>query len=355
MLYHLLISLPFILCLFWSIFFFVRWISGTDEPRVKTTILLFYLTAMVLYLDHWLYFSGLESVAGEWSYTIVNLCVYPFYFAYLRALTRTPKNWEVPVLFLPPVAAALLFPLSRFMCLMSNESLLLFTRICFAMQVVWVLLRGYQLIHHTIRRMDDIYSDDRSRLLRPMHIWIIIFAATALASMILNICGRNYFTDETFVLIPAVVMSVLLYGLGYIAAHTTIPSETVEYSDHADAIEQEEQNDLIHRIDAVMREQMLYTQPGLTIYDLAKATNSNRTYVSAAINRTYGISFSQYVSRQRVEYAKLILRDKRYTSGKAAVNDAITLSGFASDQTFYRVFKEQTSLTPLAYRKSQIS
>lgn len=355
MLYHLLISLPFILCFFWSIFFFVRWINGTDELRVRTTILLFYLTATVLYFDHWLYFSGTRSIAGEWSYTVVNLCVYPLYFAYLCALMRTPKSWEVPILFLPPIVAGLLYPLSRFICLMSHDSLLLFSRICFAIQVVWILLRGYQLLRHTIHRMDDTYSDDRSRLLHPMHIWIIIFAATALVSMILNIYGRDYFTDETFVLIPAVIMSMLLYGLGYIAAHTTIPSETVEDFDRVDLTEHEEQNDLIRRIDAVMREQMLYTQPSLTIYDLARATNSNRTYVSAAINRTYGISFSQYVARQRVEYAKLILRDKRYTSGKAAVNDAITLSGFASDQSFYRVFKEQTSLTPLAYRKSQTS
>ena len=101
-----------------------------------------------------------------------------------------------------------------------------------------------------------------------------------------------------------------------------------------------------------MREQKLYTNANLTILDLANAVGSNRTYVSNAINRTYHISFSQYVARQRVAYAQLILRDPAYRSDKAAIVDAIIRSGFASDQTFYRVFKEQTGMTPAQYRNT---
>ncbi|MBR1427001.1 MAG: helix-turn-helix transcriptional regulator [Paludibacteraceae bacterium] len=295
----------------------------------------------------------MESVAGEWSYAVVNLCVYPLYYAYLRALVRAPVGGEVPVLLVPPVAVAILYPLCRWGGVMDHDSLSLICRMCFAVQVVWVLVRGYQLVHTTIRHMDNTYSDDRSYLLRPVHLWLILFAVTAAVSMVLNFFGREYFTHDTILLVPAVVMSVLLFGLGFIAAHTTLPAEAADDSSPTAANEEESPDELIRRIDATMREQMLYKRPGLTIYDLAKLLNSNRTYISSAINRTYGVSFSHYVARQRVEYAKMILGDTRYTTDKAAVADAIALSGFASEQTFYRVFKQHTSLTPLAFRKAQ--
>ena len=78
MLYDWIISLPMMLCFFWCIFFAVRFHHGSAEPRVMGTIYLFYIAATILYTDHWLYFSGHPSFLGEWSYLVVNLCVYPY-------------------------------------------------------------------------------------------------------------------------------------------------------------------------------------------------------------------------------------------------------------------------------------
>ena len=354
MLQKLLISMPMMVCLFWGMFFFIRLFRRDNERRVTCMLALFFGAATVLYLDHWMYFSGVVRVWGEWSYGIVNLCVYPLYYAYLRALTRVKRNWEVPALLFPALIAVALFPIGRYTHLLTDANTFLFVRLCFMAQVIWVLVRGYQLLLRTIRRMDNTYSDDRSRLLAPTRVSLVLFGMTSAVSMILNFLGRDFFAQEAPVAAPAVVMSMLLFGLGFVAAHTVIPTETVteEAADESEAAGAEETSELIRRIDTIMREKMLYTNAGLTVQDLATAVNSNRTYVSNAINRTYGVSFSQYVSRQRVEYAKLILRDVRYKTDKAAISDAISLSGFASDQTFYRVFKDLTGTTPLQYRKS---
>jgi AraC-like DNA-binding protein len=58
------------------------------------------------------------------------------------------------------------------------------------------------------------------------------------------------------------------------------------------------------------------------------------------------------VARQRVAFAKTVLKDSAYTTDKAAIQDAVILSGFASEQTFYRVFKEQTGQTPAQFRNT---
>ena len=206
-------------CLFWAIFFNVRLFRGKDEPRIVGTISLFYIATTILYTDHWLYFSNCPSFIGEWSYLIVNLCVYPLYYAYLRALTRTKIDYEVLLLLLPAVLVTILFPF--------NVPIHLAARICFAAQVIWVLIRGYRLIRNTQQRMDNTYSDDRSRLLRPAHLLLLFFAITAAVSMILNFFGREFFNDSLLVCIPAVLMSVLLFSLGYVAAHTVLPQETI--------------------------------------------------------------------------------------------------------------------------------
>ncbi|MBR0195512.1 MAG: helix-turn-helix transcriptional regulator [Paludibacteraceae bacterium] len=349
MLYQFIIALPMMVCLSWGIFFLIRLFTRSDELRVSVMLLLFYAAAAVLYADHWIYFSGIRSAAAEYSYFIVNLCVYPLYYAYLRALTRAKGDPEVALLLLPAALVAIFFPIASMRDDLPNETLHFFARICFAFQVVWVWVRGYKLLRKTQERMDNTYSDDRSRVLRPAHIMLQLFGFTSAVSMLLNIIGREFFAAGLYVGVPAIIMSVLLYGLGFTAAHTTVPAETV--TEEPNTASTEEADQLMQRIDKIMWEQALYTNSHLTIQDLASAVGSNRTYISNTINRNCAQSFSQYVARYRVEHAQTILRDARYTSDHEAIADAIALSGFTSDQTFCRVFKDITGLTPLQYRQ----
>lgn len=343
-------------CLFWAIFFTVRFHRGNDEPRMIGTIQLFYVATTILYTDHWLYFSGCPSFIGEWSYSVVNLCVYPLYYAYLRALTRIKISYEVPLLLLPAVLMMILFPLNARFRWGLNDYIGLVARICFATQVVWVLIRGYRLIRDTRRRMDNTYSDDRSYLLKPAHNLLFFFAITAAVSMVLNFFGREFFTDNVLVGIPALVMSVLLFSLGFVAAHTSIPEETISPAEthEEDKATTEETDELMHRIATVLREDQLFADAQLTIQDLATAVGSNRTYVSNCINRRTGLSFSQYIARYRVEHAQTVLRDPQYLTDHDAVTNAISHSGFTSEQAFYRLFKEITGKTPLQYRKDKL-
>ena len=355
LLYSWIISLPMMVCLFWFIFFIVRFFRHKEEPRIRWTILLFYLASTVLYTDHWLYFSDCPSFIGEWSYLIVNLCVYPLYYAYLRALTRTKITYEVSLLLLPAALIALFFPLNTRYGWLTSDSLILCTRVCFAFQVIWVWTRGFLLLHSTQQRLDNIYTDYRSHLLKPTQLLLVLIGITAVVSMLLNILGRERFDGSLLVCIPAVMMSILLFSLGYVAAHTTMPVETVAPQEEGDEAKANlattaETDELFHAITTALREQQLFTNPHLTIQDLANAVGSNRTYVSACINRRSNFTFSQLVAQYRVEHAKTILLDPQYVSDHDAVAAATALSGFTSDSSFYRVFKDLTGLTPLQYR-----
>ena len=358
MIYQLIISIPLMVCLFWATFFTIRAVQGTTEPRVNTMVMLFYIATTVLYLDHWMYFSGVLSFAGEWSYGIVNLCVYPLFYMYLRVLARAKEGREAPWLLVPAGLFAVLFPvLYIFEWSAGKEVLGVFARICFAAQVIWVWVRGSRLLRNARERMDETYSDYRSELLRPVNTLLQLFGFTAVASLVLVVIGREFFIHETEVTIPAIIMSVLLYGLGYVASNTTIPPEVKgergsEVSgSEVSGLEEKGDDELMRKIDHVMREEQLYRNASLTIHDLAAAVNSNRTYVSNCINRTNGQSFSQYVATYRISCAKEILSSDRYASDHDAIADAVAQSGFLSYQTFYRVFKDSTDSTPLQYRQ----
>ncbi|MBQ4393721.1 MAG: helix-turn-helix transcriptional regulator [Paludibacteraceae bacterium] len=343
-------------CFFWTVFFAVRFHLVGDEPRVTGAILLFYIATTILYTDHWLYFSGCPSFLGEWSYSVINLCVYPLYYTYLRALTRTKTSFEIPLLLLPAAVVAIVFPLNVRFHLGGEDLIHLIARLCFAAQIVWVLVRGYRLIRTTQQRLDNNYTDDRSYLLQPTHTLLLFIGFTAFVSMLLNLLGRDSFDGSILVSIPAVLMSILLYGLGYVAAHTFLPEETIaqveaEEEEKARTATMEETDELFNKIITALREEQLFTNPNLTIQDLAAAVGSNRTYVSACINKRTNFSFSQLVAQYRVENAKAILADPQYSTDHEAVSSAIALSGFTSDQTFYRIFKELTGQTPLQYRR----
>lgn len=57
-----------------------------------------------------------------------------------------------------------------------------------------------------------------------------------------------------------------------------------------------------------MEKEKPFLNSHLKIDDVAKAMNSNRTYISNTIKATRGITFSQFVNLYRVEYSKELLR-----------------------------------------------
>ena len=70
-------------------------------------------------------------------------------------------------------------------------------------------------------------------------------------------------------------------------------------------------------------------------------------YLSKRIKQYLGLNFHDYLSSLRVEKAKELLR-----TTKSGILEISELSGFFSRNTFLRVFKKYTGITPSEYRKS---
>lgn len=88
----------------------------------------------------------------------------------------------------------------------------------------------------------------------------------------------------------------------------------------------------------------------ITQQTVAHDLGTNPSTVSRAFNCIFGLGFNQYLNALRTEMAQQLL-----AKSELSITDIVYKSGFESQRTFNRVFKEITGQTPKEYRQQFIS
>lgn len=114
-------------------------------------------------------------------------------------------------------------------------------------------------------------------------------------------------------------------------------------------VDDEFYRNLYYRVLQVMEKDRPFLNPDLTISLLAKMAITNRTHLSAAINRMTGNNFSMWLAEYRVNYAVYLMND----TGMSNMDILYEQAGFSSRTTFYRQFKQITGLTPKQFLKNK--
>lgn len=91
-----------------------------------------------------------------------------------------------------------------------------------------------------------------------------------------------------------------------------------------------------------------YVQQGLTIKELSEILYTNRTYLSAYIKTTYKMTFREWITSLRLEYAKNILKEHPEIN----IQKLAESSGFLSKSNFIKLFSEKEGCTPAKWKKS---
>ncbi len=97
------------------------------------------------------------------------------------------------------------------------------------------------------------------------------------------------------------------------------------------------------RAENIVTTQKLFLNSSLTLDDLAKEMSSNRSSLSACINKKTGGNFNQWINGFRIQYAKELI----LTSN--SLKTLSEVAGFGSYNTFSSCFKEYTGYTPKKY------
>ena len=91
-----------------------------------------------------------------------------------------------------------------------------------------------------------------------------------------------------------------------------------------------------------------YVQQGLTIKELSEILYTNRTYLSAYIKTTYKMTFREWITSLRLEYAKNMLKEHPEIN----IQKLTESSGFLSRSNFIKLFSEKEGCTPAKWKKA---
>ena len=232
----------------------------------------------------------------------------------------------------------------------------------------WLVVFGVVLARRVIiayRRAIQIFNETQADDIGAYIEWLSIFTYWAL---IFGVgCGLLTFLPDEYVFIW-ILSSIPFYSyLFYSYQNYLLFYEQVENAFEQDIQSEEElltnseteheivsekevprsYTEFIERVDNWIKTDG-YVQQGLTIKELSKILYTNRTYLSAYIKTTYKMTFREWITSLRLEYAKNILKKHPEIN----IQKLAESSGFLSRSNFIKLFSEKEGCTPAKWKKA---
>ena len=235
---------------------------------------------------------------------------------------------------------------------------------------VWLVVFGIVLARRVIiayRRAIRIFNETQADDIGAYIEWLSIFTYWA---VIFGVgCGLLTFLPDEYVFIW-ILSSIPFYSyLFYSYQNYLLFYEQVENAFEQDIQSEEElltnseteheivsekevprsYTEFIERVDNWIKTDG-YVQQGLTIKELSEILHTNRTYLSAYIKTTYKMTFREWITGLRLEYAKNILKEHPEIN----IQKLAESSGFLSRSNFIKSFTEKEGCTPGKWKKANL-
>ena len=232
----------------------------------------------------------------------------------------------------------------------------------------WLVVFGVVLARRVIiayRRAIRIFNETQADDIGAYIEWLSIFTYWAL---IFGVgCGLLTFLPDEYVFIW-ILSSIPFYSyLFYSYQNYLLFYEQVENAFEQDIQSEEElltnseteheivsekevpksYTEFIERVDNWIKTDG-YVQQGLTIKELSEILYTNRTYLSAYIKTTYKMTFREWITSLRLEYAKNKLKEHPEIN----IQKLAESSGFLSRSNFIKLFSEKEGCTPAKWKKA---
>lgn len=371
MLQDLLTSAPVIVCSLNTMMLLLSW--RRQPNSVVRWLTVWSVATMLLYACHFLYFQHATEFlpVSDSLYTICNLVVYPLYLIYISEQTDLQPLSSKPLLVggvwvLGLLGGVIIFTLYAVMdesethefintFLYHNRSdglegtawlQYVAHRTCqtiFAVEVVVVAMIGYRKIKRYNATLEQLCADTDDKSLRPIGIILQLLVVTGVLSFAVNYIGRQHFADSLWLAVPALVFSVLLFSITWVGLnyHTTLrdisnskvtTGTTVEENKPAS---QNDQRAMKNQLEQLMMQERIFLRQDLRLDDVALMLGTNRTYLLATLRNEMGMTFKEYINRQRIAYAEELMRRVPNISKIEVASQ----SGYGTPSSFYRNMK----------------
>lgn len=102
-------------------------------------------------------------------------------------------------------------------------------------------------------------------------------------------------------------------------------------------------------LDVCMEQEKAYLDARLDLAALSRRIGTNRTYLSTCLNRTMGLSFSDYLNGLRVGEACRLLESPE--ARDLPMQEVAARCGFGSRASMDRAFRRRIGIPPAKYRE----
>lgn len=211
--------------------------------------------------------------------------------------------------------------------------------------IVWRLLAYIRLINNWVP--DHLHSRLRTYRL------FLLLASSALVAVFTQFLSLYFFENHDANLISKtaqVFYVVTIYALGFLGYQfTALPRFQVD-ADRSSITKLDFSDEEKQKLSALFTND-IHLNPELNLGQVAAKLGMSANRASNLIRAVSGNNFRTYVNEFRVKDVKTKLADSS-NDGYSILSIAME-SGFKSEASFYRVFKDSTGLSPSEYRKTR--
>lgn len=368
MIYEFFSSLPLMVCVVMVVQLTLTYRRRTD--KAIRWLLLWAIATLLLYGCHFIYFNHFSDLLpfSDTLYVALNLTVYPLFLLYISAITdRKPLSQQKRFLwsaFMPPVTAGIVVG-GLYGAMDAGEAKAFITsylyhgyettlsglalaqawvhivcHITFAIQVIIVIVRGFQRIRRFNKTVEQLYADTENKEIEAIPTILILFIVTSLVSTIVNVIGRQMFVDTVIIALPSVAFSALIFALSWVGMQHNfsmrdIPEEQEKETDDSEkvtAVPSANSIIIYEKLENLMNNEQIFLQNDLLLNDVAKLLGTNRTYLLQALSSCAHMTFKEYINRKRIAHAEQLIANNPLMPK----TEIATRSGYNSMSSFYR-------------------
>lgn len=334
-----------------------------------------YLAKMVIFISlNNLYYWLIETkiVKGlaiyEFLYIPWSLLILPMIYLFLRSYLKveTEKRYiyaiKIPFYFFLVIyiLLLLLFVLWR-EWLVENEQ---FKLCLYDFEEYFSIVYSCLLIFMSLKTIRNYQTKNKIQLKKNESVpirWLkkLLWAGSVICCLwFLVIAISGFFQDELINLniqhLIWLSISVIIYWIGYLGLvkpDILFQQKLEHINSDSDGKRRNQQNlsyTKFAEIDRVIKDELLYLDPNLSLESLSARFELSTGYLSQMFNVVTGNSFTNYINSFRIECAKKMLLDKKYKNYTIL---AIGLeAGFNSKSAFYKAFKRFERCSPTTYK-----
>jgi len=339
-------------------------------------------------------------IYADTIYYLTHLLVFPLYYIYVRLLS-TDLNFSLNIhykhlllplaLFALYTAGVLFMTKTEYIDFIYNipvksegviknfmylNIISLIVHITFIIQGIVYMTLSILAVNRNQKNVVNFYSNTEDDSLYKVQWLNITVSLTMTTSIIMEVLGKKSFAGHDFFLLaPSIIFTVMLFCIGWLGNSqravllTDIEKENEiaainEYTDKGEDTSRstntnkgkhsskgrnttlpllqenltKTQNIRIkNHLENLFDKEHIYLNKDLTIWELAKQLDTNRSYLSQIINTDYRQNFSAFVNSYRIRHAENL----QQSHPELSQIDIAEMSGFGSVKSWKRVGKEE--------------